>query len=67
MPSSAKPIPIEPRIRYFQAASIACGVRLKPTSSADTIVVASIPTQTSPRLSTSGTAASPAANHGSSA
>ena len=42
VPSRAKPIPIEPRIRYFQAASIAAGVRAKPTSSADTIVVASI-------------------------
>ena len=60
-------MPIEPRMRYFQAASIASGVRAKPTSSADTIVVASMPTHSRPRLSRSGTAASPATNHSSSA
>jgi hypothetical protein len=65
VPSSANPIPTDPRIRYFQAASIAAGVRAKPTRSADTIVVASMATHTRPRLSTSGTTVRPPTNHSS--
>ena len=56
-------MPTAPRIRYFQAASIAAGVRVKPTSSAETMVVASIATQSRPRLSNSGMRASPPTNH----
>jgi hypothetical protein len=54
-------------MRYFQAASMAAGERLNPTSKAETMVVSSMPTQISPTLSTSGIAARPATNQSRSA
>ena len=56
IPSSATPRPSEVRIRYFHAASSERALPLKPTSSADAAVVASISSQAPPRLPTSGTA-----------
>src|SRR5439155_6103955 len=55
-PSSATPRPSEVRIRYFQAASSACALPLKPTSSAEAAVVASTRSHAPPRLAASGTA-----------
>src|SRR5205085_2742544 len=60
MPSSATPSPSEVRIRYFQPASSARGLPLKPTRSADAAVVASTRSHAPARLPTSGTAASTA-------
>ena len=65
MPSKANPTPTEPRISDFQAASIASLVRVNPMSRAAVIVVASMATHTSPRLSVTGTAVSAAMNHSS--
>ena len=56
IPSSAMPSPSEVRIRYFQPASSARALPLKPTSSADAAVVASISSHAAPRLPASGTA-----------
>jgi hypothetical protein len=59
----ANPTPTVPRIRYFQAASMAAGVLVIPTSRADTTVVASIATHSRPRLSRSGTVRRLVTNH----
>ncbi len=50
-------MPVEQITTYFQAASTACLVRRCPTRNAVTIVVASIATQTTPRLAASTAAA----------
>ena len=67
MPSSATPSPSDVRIRYFQPASSARGLPLKPTSSAEAAVVASTSSHAPPRLPTTGTAVSTAQNAKSSA
>ena len=56
MPSRATPRPSEVRIRYFQPASRARRLPLKPTSSAEAAVVASTRSQAAPRFPASGTA-----------
>ncbi len=60
IPSSAKPRPSEVRMRYFQPASSARGLPLKPTRIADAAVVASTSSHAAPRLPASGTASSTA-------
>ena len=62
IPSSATPSPSEVRIRYFQPASSARALPLKPTSSADGAVVASTSSHAAPRFPASGTASSTAQN-----
>ena len=62
IPSSATPRPSEVRMRYFQPASSARARPLKPTSSAEAAVVASIASQAAPRFPASGTASSTAQN-----
>ncbi len=62
IPSSATPRPSDVRIRYFQPASSARALPLKPTSSADGAVVASTRSQARPRFPASGTASSSAQN-----
>ena len=56
------PSPSEVRIRYFQPASSARARPLKPTSSAEAAVVASIASQAAPRFPASGTASRTAQN-----
>ena len=56
------PRPTEVRIRYFHPASSAPALPLKPTSSADVAVVASMSSQAVPRLPASGTASIAAQN-----
>ncbi len=67
VPSNANPMPTEPRMSDFQAASMAAGVRDSPTSSAATMVAASMATHTRPRLSSSGTASRAPTNQSSNA
>ena len=62
IPSSATPRPSDVRMRYFHPASSARALPLKPTSSADAAVVASMSSQAAPRLPTSGTARRTAQN-----
>ena len=59
MPISAMPRPSEVRMRYFQPASSARAFPLKPTSSAEAAVVASIRSQAAPRFPASGTRGAP--------
>ena len=62
MARSAIPSPSDVRIRYFQPASSARGLPLKPTSNADAAVVASTSSQAAPRFPASGTARSTTQN-----
>ena len=62
IPSSATPSPSDVRTRYFQPASSARALPLKPTSSAEAAVVASTSSQATPRFPASGTASRIAQN-----
>ena len=67
IPRSEKPRPREVRSRYFQPASSARGLPLKPTRIAEAAVVASTRSHAAPRLPASGTAVSTATNAASAA